>query len=81
MLGTANFKEVVKIPFKLPMGPWAADKNLKAIGYFYLEQFLDGLQGMAMGFYTRALGWIPQQVEVFLVDIRKDLKNPKDHSY
>ena len=81
MLAETGFKKLTETPFKLPMGPWPADKNLNAIGYFHREQFLEGVQGMAMGFFTRALGWTREEVEVFLVSVRQDLNNPKYHSY
>lgn len=40
-----------------------------------------GLEGLSMAIFTRALGWSKQETEVFLVDVRKDLKDTKIHSY
>lgn len=81
LLADAGFVRVTEIPYKLPMGIWPKQKNLKTIGFFHREQFLEGLQGMAMGFFTRALLWTPQEVEVFLARVRKDVRNPSFHTY
>ena len=40
-----------------------------------------GLEGLSMAIFTRALGWSKEETEVFLADVRKDLKNTKMHSY
>ena len=34
-----------------------------------------------MALFTRILGWKKEEVDVFLVDVRKDMKNPKFHAY
>lgn len=33
-----------------------------------------------MRLFTNVLGWTREEVEVFLVDVRKDLKNPQIHA-
>jgi hypothetical protein len=40
-----------------------------------------GLQAMSMMLFTAALGWSAIEVETFLVDVRKDLKNRSYHAY
>lgn len=42
---------------------------------------MSNLSGMTTALYTRGLGWSPEEVEVFLADVRKDMKNPRIHSY
>lgn len=39
------------------------------------------LTGMSIALFTRGLGWSADEVEVFLAKVRKDMKNPKIHSY
>lgn len=34
-----------------------------------------------MALFTRVLGWKKPEVEVFLVDVRRDMKNTKIHAY
>ncbi len=45
------------------------------------ENIAPGLEGLSMAIFTRALGWTQQETEVFLVDVRKDLKDTRIHAY
>ena len=45
------------------------------------ENFGGGVQGLSMALFTRGLGWSVQEVETFLVDVRKDMKDTKIHGY
>lgn len=40
-----------------------------------------GLEGLSIAIFTCALGWPKEETEVFLADVRKDLKNTKMHCY
>jgi len=51
--------------------------KLKEIGALDLIQFLDGAEAMTLRVLTVVLGWSSEEAQVFLVDVRKDLKNPK----
>jgi len=42
---------------------------------------LEGAQGVSLAIFTRYLGWSPEEVEVFLVDVRKEWKKKSVHSY
>jgi len=77
----AGFANVWHKFLKVPVGPWAKDKALKQIGLYIRSIIYDGLQAVTMGPYTRGLGWKPEQVEVFLAHVRKDLMNTSMHSY
>ena len=39
------------------------------------------VQGLTLALFTRLLEWTPEQVEVFLVDIRKEFKDRRIHAY
>jgi hypothetical protein len=41
----------------------------------------EGLGSLSMMLFTRALKWTPQEVELFLTDVRKDVKDSRIHSY
>lgn len=45
------------------------------------EDIAGGLSGLSMALFTRVLGWTPEELEVFLVDVRKEMKNTKVHVY
>ena len=66
---------------KLPIGGWAQNPLLRKAGEYYQAVCLDGLQGIAMRPLTKLLHWSPESVEVYLPDVRKDIKDPSIHSY
>lgn len=45
------------------------------------ENLGNGASGLSMALFTRALGWRPEEVEVFLVDVRKQMKDRSIHAY
>jgi hypothetical protein len=77
----AGFKDVVETRMKLPSGPWPKGTRLKLIGAFEMDNLLRGLSGMSYRMFSKAFGWTPQQTEVFLVNVRKDLQNMRYHTY
>ncbi|KAF2085456.1 methyltransferase [Saccharata proteae CBS 121410] len=81
MLKDAGFVNVEDRIFKVPLGPWAKNKQLKKAGLYLQAMGLDGLQAIAMGPMTRGLGWRPEEVEVFLKGVREHLKDPSIHAY
>jgi len=41
----------------------------------------EGIQGLTITLLTRCLKWTVTEVELFLMDVRKDVRNKKIHSY
>lgn len=80
-LVAAGFTNITHRVFKLPVGPWAKDKKQKMLGLFWRTIIMDGLQGIALGILGRALKWSPEEVEVYLVDIRKQMMTKEIHTY
>ncbi|GKT46155.1 putative methyltransferase tdiE [Colletotrichum spaethianum] len=76
-----GFVDVTIVPFKWPIGPWAKDPHYKELGSWALENSFEGLEAWSMAAFTRALGWTPEQVQVYLVDVRKELKDKSIHHY
>lgn len=77
----AGFENVKCEAMKLPMGPWARDRRLKMVGMCHREQFLQGLDGIVMGLFTRILQWTREEVEVYLTQVRSDIADRKCHGY
>lgn len=67
--------------FKVPIGDWAKNPTLKTIGLYCRCMIIDGLQGNSMKPFTKGLGWSVEEVEVFLIDVRKSLMDRTIHSY
>lgn len=79
MLIDAGFVDVVETKFDVPWGTWPRDRMQKTIGFWHLEQFKQGLEGIAMGMLTRGMGWSAEEVQVFLVAIRAELNDKNFH--
>jgi len=77
----AGFVNVSQRVVKLPLGSWARDPMLKEIGHWNITQLMMGLEGFVMRLFTSVLGWAPEEVQVFLVGLRKELKSLSVHAY
>lgn len=75
----AGFENVQVVKSPLPLGIWPRDKRLKNIGAFNWTQLWEGLQGMSLRLYIDCLGWNRQDLEVLLMQVRGDLKDPSIH--
>ncbi|KAM7209654.1 S-adenosyl-L-methionine-dependent methyltransferase [Naviculisporaceae sp. PSN 640] len=56
---------------QIPIGTWPKNKVLKTVGLYWRTILLDGLQAIALGPFMRGLGWSREQVEVFLIQVRR----------
>ncbi|KAK3680434.1 S-adenosyl-L-methionine-dependent methyltransferase [Podospora appendiculata] len=77
----AGFVDVVETKFALPGNPWAKGREEKVLGTMQMTNILDGLHGMTVQLFVKMHGWSVEEVEVFLVDVRKDLKDRNIHFY
>ncbi|KAJ0319148.1 hypothetical protein COL5a_010362 [Colletotrichum fioriniae] len=80
-LDDAGFINQVQDVQKVPVGEWPKREDLKMIGAYCKAVLYDGIHGVTMGPLTRGLGWSAPEVEIFLIDVRKDLLNTGIHSY
>ncbi|GME44409.1 putative tam domain methyltransferase protein [Neofusicoccum parvum] len=77
----AGFVDVQERQFKLPFNEWPKNPELKQVGRYQLVQYLDALEPYALGLLVEVLGWSREEVEVFLVGLRRDLKDRRIHGY
>jgi len=80
-LRDAGFVNVEEKVFKIPLGTWPKNKTMKMIGLYLRSVIYDGLQGIALGPFIKGLKWSPDDVELFLVGVRKSLMDASVHSY
>jgi hypothetical protein len=45
----------------------------------FAEQLKQGLQGIVMKLFARVYNWTPEQIELFLVTLRKELDDKNYH--
>jgi hypothetical protein len=76
-----GFVDVVEKWMAWPIGPWAKGKRMRRLGAWAKEDVLTGLQGLSMAIFSRGLGMSAEEIEVFLVDVRKDIESRKMHCY
>lgn len=50
-------------------------------GAWSLENMAPSLEGFSMALFTRVFNWTKEEVEIFLVDVRKEMKDTKVHAF
>lgn len=81
MMKEVGFQDVALQRFKWPSNPWPKDPHYKKIGEWNYHNFVAAAEALAMGPLTRAHGYTKEEVDVFLIDVRKNMRDPKIHSY
>ncbi|CCF46425.1 methyltransferase [Colletotrichum higginsianum] len=81
LLREAGFINVKEVIFKWPTNQWARHPRHKELGTWNYENVLMGLEGLCIAIFSRVLGWSKEKVDVFLAEVRNDLKNRDIHAY
>lgn len=81
MMIAAGFINVSVKIFHVPIGLWPKNKVLKLVGLYWRTILIDGLSPIALGPLTRGLKWSREEVEVFLVEVRKAYMEGWVHSH
>ncbi|CAF3449744.1 unnamed protein product [Fusarium graminearum] len=68
----AGFEEIHTIDYKLPVGDWPKDPKLREVGKFL---------GYTLMMWQDVLQWPKDEYQLFLLSIRKAIRNPKIHTY
>lgn len=77
----AGFKNVVERTFKWPINSWPKDRELKLVGKWNEVNMLDGLEGFCVRLFSSTLGMTMEEIQLFLIDVRRDISNRKIHVY
>jgi hypothetical protein len=67
--------------FKILIGTWPKNKTLKTVGLYMRTAVLDRLDTMSFGPLCKGLGWSKEEVQVYLINVRKCLMDNTVHSY
>lgn len=76
----AGFVDIEVRRTPLPIGQWPRDLRWKEIGVLNRQQLMEGLSGLSYRLYIDLLGWSKDEVELLLMEVRKDLRNRKIHA-
>ena len=71
MMSDVGLTNITEREFHVPIGTWPKNKVLKTVGLYWRTILLDGLQAIALGPLTRGLRWNREQVELFLMEVRR----------
>ncbi|KAI1379690.1 S-adenosyl-L-methionine-dependent methyltransferase [Hypoxylon crocopeplum] len=71
LMRQCGYVNVTQRVFHIPIGTWPKNKTLKSVGLYWKTILLDGIQAIALGPMTRGLHWRREQVETFLVSVRR----------
>ncbi|CAK7229988.1 hypothetical protein SCUCBS95973_007421 [Sporothrix curviconia] len=81
MMREVGFVDVIEERYALPGNPWPKGREAKTLGLWQMTNFLDGMQAITMTVLTKGLGMTPTEVELLLMDVRKDVQNTNVHFY
>jgi SAM-dependent methyltransferase len=60
----AGFVDVQERIFQMPMNGWPEDEYMKNVGRMSEDNWLDGLSGFSMAYFSRVLNWNKNEIEV-----------------
>jgi hypothetical protein len=81
LLKDVGFVNVTGKTLKWPSNSWPKNKNEKLLGFWQNENLTYGIEGFSLALFTRVLGWRKEEVDVFLIKVRRDIKDASIHSY
>ncbi|GKT60031.1 methyltransferase domain-containing protein [Colletotrichum tofieldiae] len=81
LLVDVGFEDVALQNFKWPSNPWPKDPHHKRIGEWNFHNFVEAAEALALAPLTRGHNWTNEEVQVFLVGVRKDMRDMRVHSY
>ncbi|KAG6150504.1 hypothetical protein E4U37_006046 [Claviceps purpurea] len=79
-LQEAGFENIHCQMMKVPIGPWAKDRNMRILGLYQKTVFVEGLPVLA-GRPFQALDMSDAEAEVTIALARKSLEDPDVHRY
>lgn len=81
LLKEIGFVDVQETLHKWPLNTWPADKKMKELGAWTCENIMEGMEGFSLALLSRELGWSREEIGVFLVEVRKCLRDRRIHAY
>ncbi|KAK0725572.1 S-adenosyl-L-methionine-dependent methyltransferase [Lasiosphaeris hirsuta] len=80
-LADAGFVNVVEVTHKWPTNGWPKDPLYKTLGEWNFANMYEGVSGMSLFLFPNFLGWSIAEVELFIIDVRKEMKDRRIHAY
>ncbi|KAH6995780.1 S-adenosyl-L-methionine-dependent methyltransferase [Ilyonectria sp. MPI-CAGE-AT-0026] len=80
-LEAAGFIDIQSKTSKVPVGDWPKDEKLKEIGRFTQLSIETDVEGHISFMANLLDGWTHEQVVLYCIQLRRELKNKKIHAY
>ncbi|KAG5660131.1 hypothetical protein KAF25_003653 [Fusarium avenaceum] len=77
----AGFVDIQEAFYKVPFGSWPKDARLAEIGQFAKLSLESDLVGYSQMIWQEVLKWPAHEYQIFLHQVRQDLRNKKLHPY
>ncbi|RBQ81496.1 hypothetical protein FVER14953_20247 [Fusarium verticillioides] len=77
----AGFVDIKTVDYKIPIGDWPKDPRLAEVGRFVKLTLENDIEGYTLLLWNNVLQWPKDEYQVFLMQIRKALRNRKIHGY
>ena len=78
----AGYVDVQERVDKMPLNPWPKDPRLKQLGQDWEQHLIQGIAAWSYKLFgERGLGWTRERIEIFLMDVRKAIKDRYVHAY
>ena len=81
LMADIGFVNISENKVKWPVSTWPKEKKFKVLGAWSYENISGGIEGFSMAPFTRGLGWQKEDVDMFLVEVRSDMRNRSIHAY
>jgi hypothetical protein len=64
---------------QIPIAGWPREKRFKELGQVQQLCLVDSVEAYSLALFTRVLGWKLPELQVFLAQVRAEIKNPNNH--
>ncbi|KAM5345069.1 hypothetical protein ACJ41O_010931 [Fusarium nematophilum] len=81
MMEEAGFEGVLERHYKWPLNSWPRDPHYKELGVWTFANLDNGLEGLTLALFTRALKWTKEETMVFCAEVRRNLRDLRVHAY
>lgn len=81
LFAAAGFVDIRSETHVWPLGRWPRDKSMKEMGQWTQQNYLQGLSGFSLAYFTRGLGWQKSQVEELVEKVREQALDKRSHVY
>ena len=81
LMKEAGFVNINAKTLKWPSNSWPRNNPEKTLGMWQGENLANGVEGFTLALFTRILGWTKEEVDIFLIKVKSNIKNRSIHSY